>query len=237
MIYLFVVFTLVFVAIIEIFTILFQLTGLDKSKARFQVISILTGTGFTTKESEVITRSKIRRNIAQVIMIFGFTSTATIVTLLFSFVRNFSNMGVIDIVVAVGMFVAVYSLFAYSKIGSFIDKHIERIASKALFGRDTNIIVIKDSYDNNVVLAQIVIKIMPELMCDRTLEQTLISRRGLMILAIERGDEVITNISKDTMLQLNDDITIFGPLNEINEIFYKSIKPSEDEESEKVQEE
>ncbi len=236
MIYLFVIFTLVFIAIIEIFTILFQLTGLDKSKARFQVISILTGTGFTTKESEVITRSKIRRNIAQVIMIFGFTSTATIVTLLFGFVRNFSNMGIKDIFVAVGMFTAVYCLFMYSKIGKIIDKQIERIANNALFGRETNVIVIKDSYDNNVVLAQILIRIMPELMTDRTLEQTLISRRGLMILAIERGDEVITNITKDTVLLLDDDITIFGPLNEINEIFYKSIKQQENTEK-KVQDE
>ncbi len=229
MIYLFVIFTLVFIAIIEIFTILFQLTGLDKSKARFQVISILTGTGFTTKESEVITRSKIRRNIAQVIMIFGFTSTATIVTLLFSFVRNFNNMGVMDIVLSIGIFVGVYCLFAFSKIGDLFDKHIEKIGNNALFGRDTNKIVIKDSYDNDVVLAEISIKIMPELLKDKTLEQSLISRRGLMILAIERGEEAITNITKDTVLLIDDEITIFGPHKEINEIFYKSIKPPEEE--------
>ncbi len=233
MIYIFVIFTLVFIAIIEVFTILFQLTGLDKSKARFQVISILTGTGFTTKESEVITRSKIRRKIAQVIMIFGFTSTATIVTIIFSFVNNFNKFNVVDLVLAVIIFIVIYYVFTISKIGSIIDRQIEKIANRALFGKNTNRIVIKDSYDNDVVIAEVSIKIMPSRLYDKTLEQASISADGLMILAIERGNSGITNITKDTVLKENDNVIIFGPLKIINEIFYKSIKKDVEEEIDK----
>ncbi len=47
---------------------LFMLTGLPERKARFQVISILTNTGFTTGESEVITSSRRRRRLASRMM-------------------------------------------------------------------------------------------------------------------------------------------------------------------------
>ena len=42
---------IVYWIISELFTILFRLTGLPDEKARFQVISLLTGSGFTTRES------------------------------------------------------------------------------------------------------------------------------------------------------------------------------------------
>ncbi len=224
MIYLCVIFTIVFVAIIEVFTILFQLTGISKSKARFQVISILTGTGFTTKESELITSSKIRRNIAQAIMIFGFTTTATVVTLLFSFVKNFSEFSVSDILFLIVSFLFVYFFFSFSPIRKAVDKAIEGIATRALFGNNTNTIVIKDSYDNDMVIAEVVIKIMPNMLLDKKLCETPMTKLGVMVLVVERVGTVITNVSRDTMLIKDDTITIFGPHEIIDEIFYKSLK-------------
>ena len=48
---------LLYWVITELFTFIFQLTGLPAERARFQVISLLTGTGYTTRESEVIMAS------------------------------------------------------------------------------------------------------------------------------------------------------------------------------------
>ncbi|MFA6709555.1 MAG: hypothetical protein WCR79_07675, partial [Fusobacterium sp.] len=59
---------------------MFRLTGMSEDKARFQVISLLTNSGFTTSESELILKSKKRRSLAKIIMIFGYTFTATIVS-------------------------------------------------------------------------------------------------------------------------------------------------------------
>ncbi len=44
--------------ITELFTLLFRFTGLPDERARFQVISLLTGCGFTTRESEMILSSR-----------------------------------------------------------------------------------------------------------------------------------------------------------------------------------
>ncbi len=224
MVYVTVVFTIAFIIFIEIFTIMFQLTGLSKQKAKFQVISILTGTGYTTKESELVTKSKIRRNIAQIIMIFGFVSSATIVTILFTFVKNFKGFTYYDLLFAITAFVGTYIVLTMSKFGKFFDKVIEKVANRALFGTDTNIIITKDSYDNDVVIAEVVIKILPSELANTTLEETAISRNGVMILAIERDGEIITKVTKDTILYKDDTITVFGPLKYINQLFYKSIK-------------
>ena len=45
---------LVYWVISELFAMLFRFTGLPDEKARFQVISLLTGCGFTTHESELL---------------------------------------------------------------------------------------------------------------------------------------------------------------------------------------
>ena len=58
---LFSVIILIYLVITELFTILFRFTGLPDERARFQVISLLTGCGYTTRESEMILSNRRRR--------------------------------------------------------------------------------------------------------------------------------------------------------------------------------
>ncbi|MEG0681826.1 MAG: potassium transporter TrkA, partial [Eubacterium sp.] len=69
------VFIALYLSIIEIFSVLFIITGMPEARARFQVISMLTNSGFTTKESEAIVTVKKRRILAQLTMLFGYTFT------------------------------------------------------------------------------------------------------------------------------------------------------------------
>ena len=48
-----------------------RLTGLPEQNARFQAMSALTGTGYTTTEAEMIVNYPIRRKIIAWLMIFG----------------------------------------------------------------------------------------------------------------------------------------------------------------------
>jgi len=57
--------------IVRIGAIAFQLTGIEWSLAKFQALSCFTATGFTTKESELITSDLRRRRIATVLIVFG----------------------------------------------------------------------------------------------------------------------------------------------------------------------
>jgi hypothetical protein len=51
--------------------IAFQLTGLTWSQAKFRALSCSTGTGFTTRESELIIGHSQRRKIASIMMVLG----------------------------------------------------------------------------------------------------------------------------------------------------------------------
>ena len=73
---------LLYWVITELFTFFFRLTGLPDERARFQVLSLLTGTGFTTRESEAILASRRRRRLARVTMLFGYVFNITIVSAL-----------------------------------------------------------------------------------------------------------------------------------------------------------
>ena len=80
---------LIYFVITELFTFFFRFTGLPAEKARFQVISLLTGTGFTTRESEMILSSRRRRRLARVTMLFGYVFNITIVS---AFINVFLSM-------------------------------------------------------------------------------------------------------------------------------------------------
>lgn len=59
------------VMIVRIATVVMRLTGVHQNIARFQCISALTGTGFTTRESEMIVNYPSRRKTLAVLMILG----------------------------------------------------------------------------------------------------------------------------------------------------------------------
>ena len=63
---LFLLIILLYFVMSEFFTALFRFTGLPNEKARFQVISLLTGCGYTTRESEMILSSRSRRRLAMI---------------------------------------------------------------------------------------------------------------------------------------------------------------------------
>lgn len=70
--------------VLEMAASLLIITGLDHRIARFQALSMLTSTGFTTKESELILRHPVRRKIAMFLILFGVFSLAVIISSLSS---------------------------------------------------------------------------------------------------------------------------------------------------------
>lgn len=59
------------VMIVRVAGVIMRLTGLPENIARFQALSALTGTGFTTGESEMIVNHPIRRRVLIALMIIG----------------------------------------------------------------------------------------------------------------------------------------------------------------------
>jgi hypothetical protein len=79
---LFILIVMLYMVISELFTILFRFTGLPDEKARFQVLSLLTGCGFTTRESEMVLSTRSRRRLARIMMLFGYVFNITFISAL-----------------------------------------------------------------------------------------------------------------------------------------------------------
>ena len=66
-----------------------QFTGMEPEAARFQALSALTGTGFTTAEAERVVKNRARRKIISVLIILGSAGLVALVgTLVVSFTQK-----------------------------------------------------------------------------------------------------------------------------------------------------
>ncbi len=86
---------------IEIAVVLFVATGLNKPIARYQVISMLTATGFTSEESKLIVDHPIRRRISAAVILFGYFSLAVMISSIATILSNDLRINVLLLVIAV----------------------------------------------------------------------------------------------------------------------------------------
>ncbi|MBS3948050.1 MAG: hypothetical protein KGZ57_07115 [Dethiobacter sp.] len=125
---LFLVFVLIFL-IVEIATVMFKLTGLDRNTAQFQAISIISANGYTTVESELITRHPIRRKIAMGLMISGPISLAFIISIVVRML-NAGLGGVRDILILSAVLLLMFIFLRNPKFVTVFEGHLEKSLEK-----------------------------------------------------------------------------------------------------------
>ena len=124
---------IVYELLIQIFSALYELSGLTKEQARFQVTSLLTGTGFTTSESEKMLETKKRRRVTRDIMIvsyiFNISIISTLITLLTSTQEaSFYDM-VIGFIVSILIILLLFIMKKIKKIREATERAMLKIAT------------------------------------------------------------------------------------------------------------
>lgn len=124
---------IVYELLIQIFSALYELSGLTKEQARFQVTSLLTGTGFTTSESEKMLETKKRRRVTRDIMIvsyiFNISIISTLITLLTSTQEaSFYDM-IIGFIVSILIIVLLFVMKKIKKIREATERAMLKIAT------------------------------------------------------------------------------------------------------------
>ena len=139
---LFAVLILLYWVISEVFTVLFRLIGLPEEKARFQVISLLTGTGFTTRESEMILSTRSRRRLARITVLFGYvfniTFVSTVVNVFLSAGTGGFGSSILSMLIPLATLAAVLSLSRTREVRIWLDRKIERAADSFGSNRGVN---------------------------------------------------------------------------------------------------
>lgn len=198
----------VFTIIVEIFTIVFMLTGLSHKKSKFQVMSILTSTGFTTKESELIMLDPRRRRYAQILIVFGYCFSVTIVSMLVSSINASSPW--YEYVIAIATLTAFILIINNHTIRKKIDPKIQKFGAKIMYGSDENYLIIIESL-NDKIIGKIKLRTLPNEFKNKTIEHIDLSNKyKIQLLAIERKGETLQHITKDVCLQVGDLIIVYG---------------------------
>lgn len=211
---LFALLILVYLIISELFTVIFRFVGLPEEKARFQVTSLLTGCGFTTRESEMILSTKQRRRLARITMLFGYVFNITVVS---AFINVFLSLkeaevgnyliGILIPLAAVTLLILVTRI---RPIHSWIDKILEKFVGTLIRSDTSNTIMLIDQIGHGTI-AQVTIKTLPEEYRGVQLSETgLKEKRNILIMLVEHKDLSIEAPTAHTTFTEGDKLTVYG---------------------------
>ena len=224
---------LIYLIITELFTILFRFTGLPDERARFQVISLLTGCGFTTKESEMFLSNRPRRRLARITMLFGYAFNITIVS---AFVNVFLSLKLTQVehyyAGALIPLVAITIIFVFLRfphVRAWGDHQLERLADRLIGRSDSFNTVMPLDYLGTDSIAQVTLNCIPEEYQDVPLSQTgLKSNTGILVMLVEKPGKKPMPAGADTVFAAGDKITVFGDYNVICRSFHARERFAED---------
>ena len=212
--------------IVRVGAVAFQLTGLEWSLAKFQSLSCFSGTGFTTKEAELVTGNKRRRRIASVLMVLGNAGLVTMIATVASALNPENTMlgwlsksflpwsvqGVNISLIIIVLFV-VYKVFTNKKFTWKLTSYLRKKILKKEFFKSVSfeeLVLLTGGYGitrlevagGNPII-------------DKTLAESELRKNDITILAILRGDNTMPNPSADTKIQKDDELILFGKLKNI----------------------
>ena len=223
---------LLYWVITELFTIFFRFTGLPDEKARFQVISLLTGCGFTTRESEMMLTNRRRRRLARITMLFGYVFNITIVS---AFINVFFSMKlsqVEQILPAVLIpFAAIAIIFVFIRfpaVRAWGDRQLEKLADRVVRGEKGNTVMPLD-YIGGDSIALVTLKHIPEEYRDVPLSKLgLRAETGILVMLVETPGKKAEPAGADTVFHEGDKLTVFGDYAAICRAFHARERFSEE---------
>ena len=210
-----VVFIIVLITlIVEIAATALKMTGMDIHTARFQALSAITGTGFTTKETELIMRHRQRRGIVMALMVIG---PICFLGMLSSFLVSIHEKFILDKLLIVLVFVAFLLLFTRNpRFVAFFHKIIEKELKRYKYPRRVQLEeILQLSSDFGVYE----FKVTPHSrFVHKQLLETDFKEKGFIVLAIERVGQLLAIPKATDEILAEDVLVIFGQLKNIKEI-------------------
>lgn len=192
--------------IMEIAATALKLTGLDIHTARFQALSALTGTGFTTKETELIMGHRQRRGVIMALMIIGpICFLGMFSSILLSIKEDFV---VATLLIVLG-FVCVLLLLTRSRhFVSFFHHFIEKQLKRHRYPRRVQMEeVLQLSGEYGIYELKITEH---SRYANKSLQETDFKDHGFVVLAFERGKDLFAAPKGGDIILAEDVLVLFG---------------------------
>ncbi|MCM3763996.1 hypothetical protein [Neobacillus niacini] len=221
MIFFLLIYFMIIFTVIEIFVVLFRLTRLKVEVSRFQVISMMTGTGFTTDESELISGHPIRRKLATFLILFGVFSMAVIISSISEFLSNgLRLMEIGTVAAAVLLVLAILKLSGVQRLlFYFFNRKMEQTIELADY--PIREIFLKNNGDTMIGLRVYE----DSQLANRTIRKVVpnIDEADLTVLFIKRGNLTIRKNIYYTTLHEGDQLLLYGNKKVMLETFQHDI--------------
>jgi hypothetical protein len=209
------VYIMIVMLVIEIAVILMRSTGLDHDISRFQVVSLMTSTGFTTKESELVLGHPVRRRIGMFLILFGVFSFAVMISSISSILVphfRFTYLAAISVGLAV--------LLAILRLPAVREKLVERMTKPLEQKYEVHELPIDEVmlHTENDVFVDIPIG-ENSAMTGHTLDALAESDQDVNLLFIKRGTVNIREHRMQTDIEAGDVLYVYGDKQAIHQLF------------------
>ncbi|MBL7158800.1 MAG: potassium transporter TrkA [Candidatus Omnitrophica bacterium] len=206
--------------VVRIASIALKMTGLDEKKAYFQAMSAFTGTGFTTKDSELMLQNPTRRKIIIFLMILG---NAGIITVITALVISFARSDIVPVITNVAIILALtfflFMILSHKGVTKFLNSKIESSLEKnPPFAKRPVEEILRVA--QNYGIAEVNIKNDCQDM-GKTLNESSFRERDILILAINRKNAVIPTPKASDRILPDDTLICYGKLSNIERIMKK----------------
>ncbi len=231
MLILFILALIVSFIVVRIGAIAFQLTGLEWSLAKFQALSCFSGTGFTTKESELITGDQQRRKIATLLIILGNAGLVIMIatlagslvpqkTILSKLSESFLPVDIspdlvkwVNLAIILAVVYGIYRVFTYEKFVRKMTNILrKKIIKKEIFQKVSfeELLLATGGYG----ISRITVNAGSPIL-NKTLAKSQLREYDITVLATVRGGETIPNPPANMKILLRDELICFGKLENI----------------------
>ena len=215
---------LLYWVITELFTVIFRFTGLPDERARFQVISLLTGCGFTTRESEMMLSTRSRRRLARITMLFGYVFNITIVS---AFINVFLSLklaqeerSLLVLLIPLVALAIIFVFMRFPSIHAWGNSMLERLADHFFHAESGNTVMPLD-YIGTESIALVTLKFIPEEYQGVPLSRTgLRADTGILVMLVESPGKKPAAAGADTVFRVGDKLTVFGDYSTICRSFH-----------------
>jgi len=187
-----------------------MMTGLEKKKARFQALSAFSGTGFTTKEAELVINHPVRRKIVTWLMIMGNAGIVTvIVTATSSLVTSRVYQLPINLLILVVGIYLIYKLATHRRFLKKWENFIERKLIKTPTFEEATTEDLLRFLEGYGIVKKIVSEGSPLIGC--SLLECRLNKKGVLVLGIERGNNWIPIPKAHEKIEKEDRLVVYGP--------------------------
>jgi len=199
---------LVWLTLFWLGSILFEVTGMERRKARFQALSAITATGFTTTEAESVVNHPKRRNIATWLILLGTTGLIALIIAVMLFVRYAvaapSSSHIIIMVITIVAIVVLIRSGAVNRLTDGIVRLIRKRKPASYLPAEEIVHQVGSYGVARLAVSEKIIETTPNL------RNTGLTERGVTILAIERMDTAIPFPRDDEKLVAGDYLLCYG---------------------------